>query len=233
MAGGVIDGLARRFLSPFAYDRWLDFRGELNAMSVHRKGVRAARGWQWKKGIRLNIGCGPVQTPGYVRVDFCPGVDIRVDLRRALPIPDGVASVILCEHFLEHLRYPGQTLSFLRECRRMLAPNGRLLLSVPDTRWPMECYVHGSTEWQDICKENKWHPDWVETTMEHLNYHFRQQGDGRRDGHFECHRFAYDAETLGKALKRAGFSEVGERPYEEGLDAPHRRVGSLFMFGAK
>ncbi len=202
-------------------------------MRIHRKGVEAARRFKWPKDVRLNIGCGPVETPGFVRVDFCPGVDIRVDLRRPLPIPDGVASMILCEHFLEHLRYPGQAVSFLKECLRLLAPGGRLYVSVPDTRWPMECYVHGRTEWQQVCKENKWHPPWVQTTMEHLNYHFRQQDDKRRDGHFECHRFAYDEETLGKAILNAGFRTAELRDFDATLDAPHRRVGSLFMLGVK
>ncbi|MBK9176759.1 MAG: methyltransferase domain-containing protein [Flavobacteriales bacterium] len=228
-----MDRIARRGLSPFAYERLHDLKGELKAMWVHRRGVREARKRTWTPGVKLNIGCGPVITPGYVRVDFCPGVDVRVDLRRPLPIPDAIADVILCEHFLEHLRYPGQAHAFLKQCHRLLRPGGQLLLSVPDTRWPMECYVHGRTEWQDACKANKWHPQWVTTTMEHLNYHFRQQDDDRTDGHFECHRFAYDAETLEKVLRKAGFATVERRAFEPGLDAPHREIGSLFMGARK
>lgn len=230
---GFIDMLAKRVLSPFAYDRWVDFVDEVDAMRVHRKGERAARKFQWPVDARLNIGCGPVTTPGYVRVDFCPGVDIRVDLRRYLPIPSGGASMILCEHFLEHLRYPGQSLFFLRECRRILKPGGSIYLSVPDTRWPMECYVLGRNDWQQACKENNWHPHWAQTTMERLNYHFRQQDDTRRDGHFECHRFAYDEETLAKALREAGFTVVEPRSYDPEVDSAHRRIGSLFMLARK
>lgn len=233
MGTGFLDRGIRRFLSPFAYERWQDLRGELKAMSVHRKGVRAANGFQWKKGSRLNIGCGPVKTPGFVRIDFCPGVDLRVDLRRPLPIPNSIADLILCEHFLEHLRYPGQALQFLRDCHRILETGGRLVLSVPDTQWPLQCYVEGTDEWQRACKENKWHPKWVTTTMEHINYHFRQQDDDRGDGHFECHRYAYDAETLEKVLRKAGFNVVRKRDFEPGLDAEHRRVGSLFMEAVK
>jgi len=233
MAIGIIDRIARRSLSPFAYERLQDLKGELQAMWVHRRGVREARKRTWSQGARLNIGCGPVVTPGYVRVDFCPGVDVRVDLRRPLPIPDSVASVILCEHFLEHLRYPGQASAFLRECHRLLEPGGRLFLSVPDTKWPMECYVHGRDDWQRVCKENRWHPKWVETTMEHLNYHFRQQDDSRSDGHFECHRYAYDADTLAKVLGSAGFERREERSFDPAYDSEHRRIGSLFMLAVK
>ena len=233
MGSSITERLGRRVLSSFALERWKDFMGELESMRVHRQGVKAAGRFTWTPGARLNIGCGPVRSPGFVRVDFCPGVDIRVDLRRPLPIPDGIASVILCEHFLEHLRYPGQATGFLRECKRVLQPGGRLLLSVPDTYWPMECYIRGTDEWQQACKENNWHPKWVRTSMEHMNYHFRQQDDSRSDGHFECHRFAYDEETLAKVLRAAGFEQVSRRAFEPGMDAPHRELGSLFMLAVK
>jgi|GEM_PF-1634642 len=233
MSSGPIDKILRKRLSSFAYERWRDLREEVSAMRVHKRGVRAAQGIQWPAEVRLNIGCGPVKTPGYMRVDFCPGVDIRVDLRRPLPIPDSTASEILCEHFLEHLRYPGTSGSFLRECHRILKPGAALYISVPDSRWPMECYVQGRDEWEKVCAENNWHPKWMETTMEHLNYHFRQQDDTYSDGHFECHRFAYDEETLALALRRAGFSRVEPRSFDPTRDSEHRRIGSLFMSAFK
>lgn len=229
----IIDSVMRRSLSPFAFERWVDLKGELKAMWVHRCGVRAASKVVWEKGASINVGCGSVNKPGYVRVDFCPGVDVRVDLRRPLPIPDGIADVILCEHFLEHLRYPGQARSFLKECHRILAPGGRMFLSVPDTRWPLESYVHGRSDYPEACKAHRWHPRNLDTYMEHINYHFRQQDDTRSDGHFECHRFAYDAETLAKVLGAAGFARCEERSFDRTYDSEHRRVGSLFMLGVK
>ncbi len=229
----LVDRVLARALSTFAHERLMDFFNELNAMRVHRRGVRAAKSYPWSQGVRLNIGCGPVQTPGFVRVDFCPGVDIRVDLRRPLPVPADTASLILCEHFLEHLRYPGQATRFLKDCFRILGANGRLALSVPDTSWPLDNYVKGLLEYERACKEHKWHPSWMTTPMEHINYHFRQQDDDRGDGHFECHRYAYDAETLEKVLRKAGFSVVRKRDFEPGLDAEHRKVGSLFMEAVK
>lgn len=233
MKPGLFERGTRRLLSPFAYERLQDLRGELTAMAVHRRGVHAAGRFPWRSGLKLNIGCGPVDTPGFVRVDFCPGVDIRVDLRRPLPIPDATSSLIVCEHFLEHLRYPGQALRFLKDCHRILDPGGRLVISVPDTRWPLVSYVTGSIDYRNACLEHQWHPKWITTTMEHINYHFRQQDDSRGDGHFECHRYAYDEETLAKVLGKAGFGTVRARAFEPGLDSPHRAVGSLFMEGIK
>jgi SAM-dependent methyltransferase len=233
MKEGIVDRILKKRLSSFAYERWTDLREEVIAMGVHRRGVHAAQYIKWPADVRLNIGCGPVKTPGYMRIDYCPRVDLRVDLRRPLPIPDDIASELLCEHFLEHLRYPGNAGSFLKECHRILKLGGELYISVPDTRWPMECYVHGRDEWEKACEENNWHPEWVKTTMEHVNYHFRQQDEIYGDGHFECHRFAYDEETLALALRRAGFSKVEPRVFDPKRDSEHRRVGSLFMLAIK
>jgi predicted SAM-dependent methyltransferase len=229
----LIDRLAQRNLSSYAYERWLDFRDEVRAMGVYRRGVKAAKNFVWKPGAKLNIGSGTVKNPGFTTVDFCEGVDVRVDLRRPMPIPNGIASLIICEHFLEHLRYPGQAGAFLKECHRILGLGGELYISVPDTRWPLECYVQGDPEYVRQCKEHKWHPAWMDTEMEHINFHFRQQDDGRSDGHFECHRFAYDEETLLKALRNAGFAIAEGRSYDPAIDAPHRRVGSLFVKAVK
>lgn len=43
-------------------------------------------------------------------------------------IPKESFDVIICHHVLEHVPYPGVTLSFLRQC---LKPNGKLVLVVP------------------------------------------------------------------------------------------------------
>jgi len=229
----LIDRLAHRALSKYAYNSWRELRDEVSAMGVHRRGAKAAKNFAWKQGAKLNIGCGSVKNAGFVSVDFCPGVDVRLDLRKPMPIPDGIASMILCEHFLEHLRYPGQAGAFLKECHRILQPGGELYISVPDTRWPLECYVKGDPEYVRQCEVHRWHPEWMDTEMEHINYHFRQQDDGRLDGNFECHRFAYDEKTLVKALRGAGFAEAHGRSFDPAFDAPHRRVGSLFVKAVK
>ena len=69
--------------------------------------------------------------------------------------------------------------------------------------------------------------------MEHIHYHFRQRWTGKSDNDFDCHRFAYDFETLKKLLEVCGFSDVRERPYDPALDSEHRRIGSLFVTARK
>ncbi|MGA2177130.1 MAG: class I SAM-dependent methyltransferase [Verrucomicrobiota bacterium] len=47
------------------------------------------------------------------------------------PLPDALADVMLCHHTLEHLLQPADS---LKEMRRLLKPEGRLLLYVPFER---------------------------------------------------------------------------------------------------
>jgi SAM-dependent methyltransferase len=56
------------------------------------------------------------------------GIEFMGDL---LALPEAVADVVLCHHTLEHLLQPAEA---LREMRRLLKPEGRLLLYVPFER---------------------------------------------------------------------------------------------------
>jgi SAM-dependent methyltransferase len=53
------------------------------------------------------------------------GIEFVADIHA---LPDAVADVVLCHHTLEHLLQPAEA---LREMRRLLKPEGRLLLYVP------------------------------------------------------------------------------------------------------
>ncbi|HLK48307.1 MAG TPA: class I SAM-dependent methyltransferase [Bryobacteraceae bacterium] len=52
------------------------------------------------------------------------------DLDAGLPALEGAFDFILCADVLEHLRDP---LAMLRDCRRLLAPGGRLIASLPNS----------------------------------------------------------------------------------------------------
>jgi SAM-dependent methyltransferase len=64
-------------------------------------------------------------------LEHCIGLGLRVrsaDLNRDLPIQSGSFEGILCSHALEHVDAP---IRLLRECRRILAPGGTLVLGLP------------------------------------------------------------------------------------------------------
>ena len=170
---------------------------ELRAAAVDAAERRRARRTLHRaRGVRLNLGSGGRSRPGWMNLDLDRGGDLRLDLRRPLPLPDVSCAEIYSEHVLEHLAYPGEVEAVLRDWFRVLAPGGVLSLGVPDTEWPLVAYVNGNGEYFDWCRRQPWCPPWIETRLDQINFHFRQQGLGF--GH--DHLYAYDAETLAARL---------------------------------
>jgi predicted SAM-dependent methyltransferase len=198
-----------------------DLRRELMIQKLHRKGRRSARKYADAKSLKLNIGCGENLKPGWVNVDLVKGVDLTLDMREAIPLSDGSAKTIYSEHFFEHLDYPTDAMRFLRECFRILEPHGIFSVGVPDTRWPLRDYGDNGDGGYFGATETHWrHPDWCKTKIEHINYHFRQDGE---------HRFAWDFETMEQALRNTGFVEIRQRPYRPEIDTETRALGTLYV----
>lgn len=82
--------------------------------------------------MKLNLGCGPHPAPGWVNVDrqaqWHP--DVVADMT-SLPYDDGSAEQVYCGHVLEHLRYEDELPAALAEIRRVLQPEGVLLVVGP------------------------------------------------------------------------------------------------------
>ena len=145
---------------------------------------------------RLNIGCGEKRRPGWLNIDLDPRADLRLDIRRPLPFPEGSCAEIYSEHVLEHLAYPGEVEQVLRDWWRVLEPGGTLSVGVPDTVYPLVSYVNELDDYFAWCRTQAGYPRWNETRLDQINFHFRQQGLGF--GH--DHLYAYDAETLAARL---------------------------------
>jgi SAM-dependent methyltransferase len=90
----------------------------------------------------LDVGCGlqPYRhmlgrgVTDYVGVDRVGELTqpTVVGTAEALPVPDASFDVVLCTMVLEHVRDPRRVLG---EVRRVLVPNGRVVLTVPGV-WP-------------------------------------------------------------------------------------------------
>jgi predicted SAM-dependent methyltransferase len=199
---------------------------ELVISHHHRRGLRLIRKNAWREPQRLNLGSGRVVKAGYLNVDLFPGGDLTLDLRRGLPFASNCCERIISEHFFEHVEYPDVVGHLFRECLRVLKPGGEFRISVPETAWPLEDYPRGeNSSYMQACRENSWwHPAYCQTRLEHINHHFRQGGE---------HRFAYDFETMAKALSEAGFTAIQEDKCDPSIDSEHRRIGSLFVSARK
>ncbi len=76
--------------------------------------------------LRLNLGAGHVQAPGFTNLDHKTGQEIY-----PLPHADGAVEEVLASHVLEHFPYR-QVGLVLSEWVRVLKPGGKLRLAVPD-----------------------------------------------------------------------------------------------------
>ena len=115
---------------------------ELAAPEAEMISFRYIRPWLRNRAV-LDLGCAKGTYlrqlgTGSLGIDIskpnlehCRGLGLRVraaDLNRDLPIQTGSFEGILCSHALEHVDAP---IRLLRECRRILAPGGTLVLGLP------------------------------------------------------------------------------------------------------
>jgi SAM-dependent methyltransferase len=114
------------------------------------------------------------------------------DLTANLPFDSETVDYIFCSHLLEHLsKEDGSAL--LREMFRVLRPDGRIRITVPDLALAVAHYQSGEKE-------------------EALRYFFPETSGGQLDSH----RTMYDFPLLEAALHGAGFRDVTRCGFLEG-----------------
>jgi SAM-dependent methyltransferase len=111
-----------------------------------RRGVDVVKGRR-----RLLLGCGEEKRKGWSHLDLSPlaRADVVHDLETfPWPFEDGSCSEIEALDVLEHL---GDTIAFMNECWRLLAPGGQLTVRVP--------HYQDENAWRDPTHRRAFHPD--------------------------------------------------------------------------
>ena len=215
-------------------DHFINFFLECYIALIHMINVpKCKRKYRKSEDLKINFGSGTYTKPGFVNLDFTSTADVRLDLRKNMPLRSSCSTLVFSEHFVEHLSYPEGVEKHFSECFRILKPGGKIYISVPDTEWPLKDYVTGGISYLNAAKNNNWHHEDCTTFMEHINHHFRQRWRGFSYSHFENHRFAWDFETMTKKLDEAGFERIEKRKFNSELDSEHREIGSLFIVACK
>lgn len=139
----------------------------------------------------------------------------RLDVRQGLSYPTGGVDLIMMCHFLEHLTYQ-EGLSFLRECRRVIKPNGCMRIIVPDANLLCSLYTKTMESNGDL-------NDTViiggDQKSGYIRSHSFSDFDEINEGCaassaaagklwsllFSGHQAAYDSDTLNRMLQDSGF----------------------------
>ena len=130
---------------------------------------------------------------------------------------------IYSEHIFEHFEFHSEVPHFLSQSLRVLQAGGLFDVGVPDTAWALRGYGNPEHDYWSFVKSGV-HPEWCETQLDHINYHFSADGQ---------HLYAWDEETLARSLRRAGFTGVQRRDFDPTLDAESRKIGTLYMRAMK
>ena len=154
-----------------------------------------------RKGVLANVGCGPTGREGWVNLDLfrAPGVTMRFDCRRRLPLGDASCRGIHVEHYFEHLEFHVERPLFLSDCLRCLEPGGVLRIIVPDARKFMEAYVApGWSKMNELVGGHYVPENSYRAKIQAVNHTFLQSGE---------HFGGYDADYLRILLDEAGFRD--------------------------
>lgn len=133
--------------------------------------------------VRLNIGAGESNLPGFIPIDAKFGHDAT-----KLDYPDNSVDEVYASHVLEHIHHKF-TLAAISEWVRVLKPGGRLRIAVPNFDRILEDYRSGKLSWDFLqCWMHGTHP--VET---------------------DRHQAVITEEGLLTQLRRCGFDDI--RPF--------------------
>lgn len=203
--------------------------------------------------MKLNLGCGSRVVDGWINVDYALGArlmkaplftainrrirlfettwDRRIfihDLRKKFPWADGSADAVYSSHTLEHLsREDGRR--FLRECFRVLKPQGLLRIVVPDLSVIISQYNDGKLNADDLLDRLEVLSDGSGGFLKRLLSPYISYP----------HRCMYDAKRLVAVMREVGFGAASRQPFDSGIgdirsiELADRTIDAVIVEGQK
>ena len=161
---------------------------------------------------KLQLGAGGNQVDGWLNTDIEPKANqVYLDATSDYPFPSGSFHYVFAEHLIEHLPWEGG-LKMLKECRRVLAPGGKIRIVTPNLAKSFKLLNHGTdSEVRKVIEASRRLFGWPDTPVMPayvFNKSMREWG----------HQFIYDPDTLRKTFELAGFTEIKERRIGEKTD---------------
>jgi hypothetical protein len=156
---------------------------------------RKARTYATGMPLRLHLGSGGNNLPGWVNVDLIGAhADVPWDLRRPPPFYESSAEAVFLEHVLEHMTI-AVGMRVLRNFLGILAPGGILRVGVPDAGLYARSYAGNNARLEELRPGRP-------TPMLALSEVFQKHG----------HVSAWDGETLALVIGEVGYVSATVMP---------------------
>jgi predicted SAM-dependent methyltransferase len=170
---------------------------------------------------KLHLGAGPSSLVGWLSSDISPESPgaIYLDATEPFPFADHTFDYVYSEHMIEHISW-GSGLFMLRECRRVLKPNGRIRIATPDLKVLLGLYDGSDGDIGE--KYIQWITDRFLKGVNTYKASFVINNAFHRWGH----QFLYDRDLLTLAMREAGFADIEEYAYGESADPNLRDIES-------
>ena len=185
----------------------------------------------------LNLGSGNSYVNNFINVDFFGNkmIDYGMDLRFPFKIESNAIDGIFSEHTFEHLSHQ-EVDNALSECLRILKPDSKIRIIVPDLSILIEKYSSNDNEWFQ-----KWH-DLVlkDHSRYYMKKYFTKMFAINFTASFYHHKSCWDFETLEKVLSSNGFVNIKKCYYNVGTpellidsNSEDRKLVSIYIEGKK
>lgn len=185
---------------------------------------------QTTKMDKVQIGSGHHKLSDWINLDLSVNADAQWDIREGLPFNDSTIETIFIEHTLEHIDYPKSVHKFYEEAFRVLKPQGKLIIGVPDAKLAIRRYLL-----KDKIFFNKMLARWyknrkslqyLNTDIDLLNYIFRDEDNSDT---YTPHLWAYDFKKLKQLAALNGFDKVKKWKFNDKIANPKRKWASIYV----
>jgi predicted SAM-dependent methyltransferase len=176
-----------------------------------------------RKTINIEFGTWEKRFDGWITVDLDERSDICLDVSLPLPFPDNCVSQIYSSHLLEHLSYPKPMTTFLKECHRILKPEGTIRIAVPNARIYLDAYFNPEEfDFNEYCSYDAGLS--YKSRIDYINYMAYMGGH---------HRHMFDKDSLISVLIDHCFRNVEIREFDPCIDMQEKRTESIYAEGKK
>ena len=185
----------------------------------------------------INLGSGNSYVKNYINVDFFGNkmIDYGMDLRFPFKIESNSIDGIFSEHTFEHLSHQ-EVDNALGECYRILKPEAKIRIIVPDLSILIERYCSNDDEWFQ-----KWQDLVLKDPSRHyMKKYFTKMFAINFTASYYHHKSCWDFESLKKVLTSNGFVNIEKCNYNLGTpellidsDSEDRKLVSIYIEGKK